>query len=293
MLGNIVKISRFCVDDGPGIRTVVFVKGCPLRCLWCHNPESQSPSLELMFDTAKCINCGRCLKACARGCHASGPVGHVLSRDNCVTCGRCAEVCPASALAIVGRRVSADEVIGQVVRDAAFYKTSGGGVTVSGGEPLYQAGFTAEILRGCRQTGIHTALETCGYAAKEAFESTIKYCDYVMYDIKETDRARHKKYTGVSSDVILSNLKLLDDSGVDYIIRLPIVPGFNDSGEHFDRVNRLTDGLKNCKGVQIMPYHSLGGYKYAAMQRNYACAGVTEPDADTLAYWKSLLGGAL
>lgn len=292
MLGRILNVQRFCTDDGPGIRTTVFLKGCYLKCVWCHNPETQSGKKELFYDTKKCINCFKCVDVCPKYCHVKG-YSHEYNRGNCIACGKCVSVCQTRALEMVGKDLSVEEVVDIVKRDRQFYNNSGGGVTVSGGEPLFQARFTEEILRSCKDIGIHTAVETCGYCKKEDLVSVLRYCDLVLFDIKETDDFMHEKYTGVSLKTVLDNLRTVDESGVEYIIRAPIIPSINDSDRHFEALKQLCSSLKGCKGVQIMPYHKTGSYKYDLLNRKYFCKDIKEPTTDAVERWKNFLSNIL
>lgn len=285
---ELINITRYCTDDGPGIRTTVFLKGCPLSCAWCHNPESQKRGREIMYTADKCISCGRCAAVCPKGCHSFADGGHIFSRELCVDCGACVAGCPTAALEYSGSTMSLDEVFEQVIRDRIFYKASGGGVTVSGGEPLMQAQFTAALLHLCRQADIHTAVETSGFGSQEALRAVAAECDLILFDLKETDEGKHLDYTGVPLDPILANLRQLDFLGVKTVLRLPIIPGWNDRTEHLLRAKELASSLQHCSGVQVMPYHQLGAYKYAQLGREYRCANVAEPDKATVAAWQSL-----
>ena len=287
--GTIFNIQRFCTDDGPGIRTTVFLKGCPLSCQWCHNPESQKSQFEITFDKNKCVNCGACVTACKRNCHTFENQKHVFTRDLCSGCGACVDKCAADALELHGKIVTVDEVFDQVAKDKIFYETSGGGVTISGGEPLFQPKFTLELLKKCKENGIHTAIETSGFCDKDTFLDVIKYCDLVLFDVKETDDDLHKKYVGVPFKPIVENLSLMSEKGVSFIIRAPIIPTINDRPSHFSALKTLAKTLKGCLGVQIMPYHKTGSYKYDLLDRSYRCIDVLEPSKETIDFWKSQL----
>ena len=285
-MGTVLNIQRYCTDDGPGIRTTVFLKGCPLRCLWCHNPETQSGRREIFFDRAKCISCGRCVIACGKGVHTVMD-GHAIDRKKCIGCGACASVCPTGALELCGREISVADVVAEAMRDKPFYEASGGGVTISGGEPLFQPKFTAEILQTLHENGIHTAVETCGFAKTEDFFSVIGHCDLLLFDIKETDPTLHKTYTGVLPQLIHENLRLADEMGVPMILRAPIIPGLNDREDHFAALKALADTLHHCKGVQIMPYHRTGTHKYALLGIDYSLKEISQADTAAVDAWKA------
>lgn len=262
MQGTIFNIQRFCVNDGPGIRTTVFLKGCPLSCVWCHNPESQRFEPEILFYKDKCTGCGRC---------------------KCVTAADRDFVCFNGAKEICGKTVSADEVTAEVLKDKPFYENSGGGVTLSGGEPLAQYDFSLELLKKAKENGIHTAIETCGYAEKSKILEIAKYVDLFLFDCKETDQELHKKYTGVDNKIILDNLKALSDAGSKIILRCPIIPGFNDRAEHFKGISEIAGKLSGIEHIEIEPFHPLGKGKYSALSRKYA--DIQPPDAETVDNW--------
>ncbi len=272
--GLVFDIQRYSIHDGPGIRTVVFLKGCPLACLWCANPEGQRPSLELEFFAARCQACGRCVQVCPReavnpdlDCSPSAKI----SRDRCDGCGLCVDACPSGALALKGRRMTVDAVMAEVKKDSAYYRRSGGGVTLSGGEPVAQPRFAREILLACRDANIHAAVETCGHAVEEVFRLVAEPADLVLYDLKHMDPEAHRGHTGVSNTHVLSNLRWLARQGKPTVIRLPLVPGSNDSLSNLDAVGNLAAGL-SLRQIHLMPFHQLGRDKYARLGRDYALA---------------------
>lgn len=280
MNGTYFNIQRYCIHDGPGIRTTVFLKGCPLKCVWCHNPESQGADPELMFYGFKCKLCGRCLTVCPiRQIVADVGVSPdritpenaklEIKRDICLRCGRCVGVCPYDANIICGKTGSAEEVIAVVVRDKPFYKTSGGGLTVSGGEPAFQPEFTLELLRLAAENGISGAVETSGFGEREFFEKAADAGTLFLYDLKEMDSVKHRRLTGVDNALILENLEYLFSRNADVIIRMPLVPNVNDGRRE---IELLSDFLKKYHGkyryAEIMQYHKLGNSKLESLGRS-------------------------
>ncbi len=270
----ISSIQRYCLDDGPGIRTTVFLKGCPLRCLWCHNPETHRTVPELMQRSHKCTACGRCVIVCpkqGRQLHLDGDIPYVtVDRTQCITCGKCAEVCPAEACEICGKEMTVDEVMATVVRDKIFYKSSGGGgMTVSGGECAAQPDFTLALLRQAKEKEISRTIETCGQGSADFFRAAAELDTLFLYDLKEMDPERHRELTGVTNTRILENLEMLMDMGARIHIRMPLIPGVNDSDEE---LSALAKYLKEHEGkyelCQIMPYHSMGNAKASALGRD-------------------------
>jgi len=284
--GLVFDIQRYSIHDGPGIRTLIFMKGCPLSCLWCCNPESQSPRQEIMFTPIKCIGCGRCIEVCPTG--AAGKKNPLDAQSLCVVCSRCVEVCPSGARRTVGRYMTVDEVIKEVEKDLPFYFSSNGGVTVSGGEPLMQAEFVAMFLKKCREKGIHTAVETCGYGRWEDFEKILKYTDLVLYDIKHTDTQKHKELTGVGNELILENARKVSNLNIEMIIRVPVIPGCNDSPENMKATATLAKSLK-IKEVHLLPYHRLGESKYERLGRKYRLKGLSPLDKNDLSEHKKII----
>ena len=210
--GTIFDIKGFALNDGPGIRTTVFMKGCPLDCLWCHNPESKSRKSELFFDSRKCVGCRSC-EVCPYGCHVFTDTEHIFNREKCIACGKCAAECYTDALELVGTEKSVEEIIAEVMKDEAFYENSGGGMTLSGGEPMFQFDFTYELLKRAKENGLHTCIETCGFAKWEQYEKIADLVDIFLFDYKETDPGKHKEFTGVTNELILENLKKHKNDG--------------------------------------------------------------------------------
>ena len=261
--GRIFEIKKFAVHDGDGIRTTLFLKGCPLKCVWCHNPEGIGFGPQLAYLPNKCIGCGRCVEVCPQGAHEMSPEGHVFHRERCIGCGKCEEVCLGSALLYYGKEVTVEEVLPLLLEDRDFYESSDGGVTLSGGECLMQADFCAALLKALKENGIHTAVDTCGFVSREALQKVMPYTDIFLYDMKSFDREVHHNCTGQFNDLILENLKYLDDCGKATEVRIPYVPEYND-----DQMPQIADflaKLSHLTKVRVLAYHNYAGSKYASL----------------------------
>ncbi|MBE9507355.1 MAG: glycyl-radical enzyme activating protein [Chloroflexi bacterium] len=289
--GIVFDVKKFSIHDGPGIRTTVFFKGCPLSCWWCHNPEGQAQQPELLLWESRCIRCGACLEVCPQG--AVSWDGHVASTDGekCTLCGACVEACYAEAREIVGREVTPAQVMAQIEQDIPFYDESGGGVTFSGGEPLLQQGFLLALLRACQEQEIHTAVDTCGFAPWEVLDEIRAYVDLFLYDLKLMDDAKHRKLTGVSSELILRNLQMLSERGHDIFLRVPIVPGVNDDDENIRQIGTFAAGLPHLNRVDILPYHRAASNKYERLNRVYELPETRPPSNERLAEIAHILRG--
>lgn len=278
MTGTIFDIKRFAVHDGPGIRTTVFFKGCPLRCLWCHNPESVKIQRQIVFFENKCIGCGECFKRCPNKAIEATLQGRKYYRDKCTLCGTCVEYCYAEATVMQGKIVEVEEVIEEVKKDMPFYENSGGGVTLSGGEPTMQPEFCIAILQESKKAGMHTALDTSGYVKFDILKEILKYVDLILYDLKVMDSQKHKEYTGVTNEIILSNLKEIDKMDIPIEIRIPTIPGYNDSEDNLYATSQLINRLHNVIRIKMLPYHRLGEGKYDRLNMEYKLKGLEPPN---------------
>jgi len=287
--GIIFDVKRYAIHDGPGIRTTVFLKGCPLRCRWCANPESQKKETEIAYLASECIGCGECAANCPEQA-VSFEYGRPL-RDaaKCVSCGRCADHCPAEALQLMGRPVTVDAVFDEVAADQPFWDRSGGGVTLSGGEPLVQLGFAAALLGRCRENYLHTVLDTCLHVPKKALETVWADVDLFLCDLKLMSASRHREFTGFTNDVILRNLALLLKSDKDVLVRRPLIPGINNAGEELNALGKYLQSLRPGVQLELLPYHRLGASKFERLGREYRLAKIKPPTEEEMLAAKQLL----
>ena len=266
---TVFDIERNSYVDGPGIRTTVFFKGCNLRCAWCHNPESQSHTPQMMFYGDKCVGCGKCKEKCPNGL------------SSCDLCGRCEIYCPQDARRVCGKEYTVEEILREVVKDKAFYETSGGGVTLSGGECMLQLEFVTALLRACKAEGLHTAVDTAGHVPYEGLDVVLPYTDLFLYDVKCFDTEKHRRYTGVGNERILENLGKLLDSGKRVWVRIPVVPSVNDTVEEMEGIKSFLSLHGAPEKIELLPYHAMGEHKYAAVGKEAACFAT--PDEETMA----------
>ena len=275
--GLIFDIRRYAIHDGPGIRTTVFFKGCPMHCWWCHNPEGQNSEPELVFRKSRCVGCGKCAEKCQR--NAILPLAQSISidRKNCVLCDVCSSMCPSDALSIAGKRMKVEEILEEIEKDESFYEESDGGVTFSGGEPLLQPDFLRTLLKECKDRAIHTVVDTCGFARYEIIDKIRDKVDLFLYDMKTMDDETHRKYTGASNERILSNLRKLAENGSNIVISVPLIPSINDDEENVTRTAEFVSCLPNILQVNLLPYHRAGIEKYKNLGKPYKLEKIQIP----------------
>jgi len=289
--GIIFNIQRFSIHDGPGIRTTIFFKGCPLHCLWCDNPEGQKATPEMVFWKERCIRCETCVGICPyNAIKTASRASKTIVKDRCTVCGRCLDTCYSRALEQIGKYVTVDEVLEEVDRDRIFFEASGGGVTASGGEPAAQPEFVTELFRRCKEKQIHTAIETCGYAEWSILENVLRYTDLVLYDIKDIDPLRHKKFVGVQNDLILENAKKISSMLIPMVVRIPVIPGYNDREDNIEATRRFISELRGVKKVNLLPYHRFGEAKYKRLGLKYRLKGLEPPREEHLQSIKEKMG---
>ena len=280
-LGTIFDIQRYSIHDGPGIRTTVFLKGCPLKCLWCSNPESQINRPEIMHDTSRCTHCGRCLEACPYNAIERCDDKIKLVRNLCQGCGECVSACPNEARQLVGRQEDVEAVLKEVEKDGLFYKNSGGGVTLSGGEPMSQPDFVHSLLKKCKENRIHTVLDTCGYTQLENWDRVLEYVDIILFDLKQMNTAKHKEYTGVPNELILSSAKKLSSLGIPMVIRIPFIPGYTDSHKNMEDSACFAKEI-GISRIELLPFHSLCINKYNKLDKEWKLNGISPPSEEFL-----------
>ena len=269
LLGTVFNIQRYSIDDGPGVRTTVFFKGCPLTCLWCSNPESQNPRPEVTWRYTSCKQCGTCARTCPEGAITIEDGDVLIDRDKCARCGKCVEACVPEALNISGKEMTVEEVFNVIKRDADYYEASGGGVTASGGEILAQADFVAALFKRCREEGIGTCADTSGFGDSESLMKILEFSDLVLYDLKHMDPREHMRACGQSNELILSNLGAAVKSNARVIIRVPLIPDFNTSDEALSEIAQAVRDITRDAEVDIMPYHRYGANKYRMIGKKY------------------------
>lgn len=280
--GCIFDIQRFSLHDGPGIRTTVFFKGCNLRCFWCHNPESINLQPEIQIYSHKCVMCGRCITVCPQNAIHKNSKSFVFSRDLCIKCGKCVDACYSNARVMAGKTVSALDVMSQIIKDEPFYHDNQGGVTFSGGEPMLQSGFLKTLLIACKEKEIHTAVDTAGNVSFEKFNEIAPYTDLFLYDIKCIDENKHKQVTGSNNKKILSNLLQLDNIAKEIIIRVPVIPGMNDTEEDMHMIGDYLKSFKRITKVQLLPFHNMAESKYESMGMEYKAKGLSAPKKERM-----------
>jgi pyruvate formate lyase activating enzyme len=280
--GWIFNIQKYSVHDGPGIRTTVFFKGCPLACAWCHNPEGISPQPEIIVQESRCLVCGECRKACPLVSPNASTAGLPARNDACTFCGACIDACPTEARQMVGQQTAVVDILDVILQDRIFYEESGGGVTFSGGEPLLQPEFLEALLRACRARDIHTAVDTSGLAATDHLRRIAPLTDLFLFDLKLLDDVLHRKYCGVSNCFILENLKLLANTHANLWLRMPLIPGINDSDDNLEALARFAADLPGIRQVSLLPYHKIGIRKFQQVGQSYALDHVEEPSAEQM-----------
>lgn len=281
--GLIFDLKKYAINDGPGIRTTVFLKGCPLSCRWCHNPEGQSFRPEVMVRASRCLaDCRDCVSACPERAITKSAAAPLIDRPKCTVCGKCAEVCPSQAIEVAGRRVTAADLVREIERDRIFFEESGGGVTFSGGEPMSQPDFLSDALDLCRKKEIPTAVDTCGFAAPEVMEKIAPKTDLFLYDLKHMDEEKHLACTGESNRLALENLRRLAAQGCRTIVRIPIVPGVNDGEENIRATAEFLRSLGTIREISLLPYHQMGREKYGGLEKRAGGEAFAPPSTESL-----------
>ncbi len=286
--GTIFNIQKFSVHDGPGIRTTVFMKGCPLSCRWCSNAESINPNPEPAIIMERCTGCGDCVDACPANAVTVDNGKVSFDRSICTACGQCIPSCPGDAITIYGKTVTVDQVLKEVLKDRSFYSGSGGGVTVSGGEPLRQPEFVIELFRKCKEEPISTCLDTCGYASGEILRDILRYTDNVLFDLKHMDGSKHREFTGVDNKRIRENAEIVCKSEADVLFRIPLIGGVNSGEDNIRQTAEFIESLGSENRVELLPYHRLGIGKYRMLGRHYSGRDFETPDEETIEKLKAI-----
>lgn len=284
---TIINIQKCCVHDGPGIRTTIFFKGCPLNCWWCHNPESQNYEKEIMYNEEKCSKCGVCIQKCSNNCISIKDNTLTTIYDNCTYCETCVDFCINSAREIVGKEFNLESLMKEIEKDKIFYEQSGGGVTLSGGEVMTQIDFVEPLVKACHRKGISVAIDTCGHAPFQNYEKIIEYVDVFLYDIKLIDSEMHQKYTGKSNYMILDNLKKLSEKNANINLRIPLIDGINADHKNINEIISFIRNL-NIKNINLLPYHEIGKDKYTRLGLDYKGHLMKVPSDEKLKEFKSL-----
>lgn len=278
----VFNIQKYSIHDGPGIRTTVFFKGCPLSCKWCHNPESLSSEIQIVRNESNCTMCSSCIIACPTKALSARENNIEYDKSRCITCGSCEDVCYHNAIKIAGKEMNIKEVLNEILKDRVFYEESGGGVTFSGGEPLAQIDFLTILAKKCKENGIHTTLDTSGFTKWEKFRVLLEHIDLVLYDLKLVDNDKHLEYCGVSNTLIIENLRKLKDVAVDIYLRLPIIKGINDSLEDGKMILEIISDIGNIKQINLLEYHKIGVDKYPRLGKKYELTGDEKPTKESI-----------
>ena len=278
----VFDVKRYTLHDGPGIRVTIHLKGCPLSCLWCHNPEGRLPMPQVLFRGERCIACGACINACPKGAISLSRGAFLTDVNLCLGIGACVDVCPSGARELCGKETSVDDVMAHILRERIFFEQSGGGVTLGGGEPFHQPDFAIAILRECRRREIHTAVDTCGFVSRSVLMEAVPLTDLFLYDIKHMDPEKHLEYTGVDNEVILSNLEKLGEAGAQIHARIPFIPGLNTDGKNLRSAGAFLRGVKGVAKVNLLPYHSAAEAKHRRWDVEYKLKGLSAPSEDML-----------
>ena len=280
--GKIFDIKKYAIHDGPGIRTTIFFKGCPLSCWWCHNPEGIAPITQRLYRQERCIGCRECADACPEEAIEISSEGVKWEASDCLYCGTCAGICPADAVELIGKTMSVDEVVAEIAKDTVFYDESRGGITISGGEPLMQPSFLIELLDACKKLELHRTVDTSGYTETQTLLEAATRTDLFLYDLKHMDSEKHIRFTGVSNERILTNLQVLSRQEAEIVIRFPIIPGFNSDQENIDKTGAFISSLPGVSRIHILPYHCAATAKYKNLGLNFNTSEVAKPTRDFL-----------